>query len=97
MPDFPELNIGIVSAPSSSPVDAPHEDALIGSTESLDINPNEPLRMDDEAREYFNSVPEDTALNYIMFLHDFHAISFDRLNELKELLTTVPSFLPKES
>jgi hypothetical protein len=41
---------------------------------------------DKEAQDYFDSVDEGEALNYISFLHDIHAITFDRFNELKEKL-----------
>lgn len=93
MPDLPNLNFGEVSLPSLSPIDASYEDANL----SEDVpNPHEPLSTDDEATKYFNEVTEGEALNYLMMLHDIHAISFDRLNSLKELLVTTPSFLPKE-
>ncbi len=58
--------------------------------------PHESLSEDSDAKEYFNSVTENEALNYIMMLHNIRAISFDRLNQLKELLEDTPNFLPKE-
>jgi hypothetical protein len=92
MPDFPDVNFGEINLPSASPVDAAREDAIIGSDEH---NPHEPMQEDDEAQRYFDSVDDEEALNYIMFLHDIHAISFDRLTELKEKLSNTTSFLPK--
>ena len=90
--DIPVMDAGQVNLPSASPTPSANEDAIIGGDE---VNPRAPFSMDDEATTYFNQVTEGEALNYIMFLHDTHAISFDRLTELKELLTSTPSFLPK--
>ena len=92
MPDFPNINFGEIDLPSSSPVDAAKEDAIIGTDEH---NPHEPMLDEDEAQRYFDSVDDEEAMNYIMFLHDIHAITFDRLNELKEKLSKTTSFLPQ--
>jgi len=94
--DIPTPEPGLVSAPASSPVPAAKEDAPIGVVDDVEPNPRAPFAQDEEATHYFNQVTESEALNYLMFLHDVHAISFDRLNELKTLLGETPSFLPKE-
>jgi hypothetical protein len=92
MPNFPDINMGEVSLPTSAPVDASTEDAIIGTDER---NPHEPMLEDEDAQRYFDSVDDEEALNYIIFLHDIHATSFDRLNELKEKLSKTTSFLPQ--
>ena len=92
MPDFPDI-LGDVNLPSVSPVDTFREEV---DTDGDVPTPHEPLSEETEAKDYFNSVTEGEALNYIMMLHDIRAISFDRLNSLKELLEDTPSFLPKE-
>jgi hypothetical protein len=96
MPDhenyFPDF-LGDVSLPSASPIDTHYEEVDIsGETPE----PGEPLQTEEEAKEYFNEVTEGEALNYLMMLHDVRAISFDRLNQLKEMLDDTPSFLPKD-
>ena len=58
------------------------EDASIGVDEPFDNK---------EAKEYFKSVGETEALNYVMMLHDMHAISFDRLGEFKKMIEETPS------
>ena len=91
--DVPELVSGEISPPTATGVSTPHEDAIIGDPEDIEGNPHEPFREDDAAKEYFESVTYTEAMNYLMFLHDTHALSFDRLNELKEMLDVTPSFL----
>ena len=76
---------------ASSPSHAATEDAIVGSE---DRNPDEPLSNEESATDYFKTVPEEEAMNYVMFLHDIHAISFDRMNELKELLGSTTSLMP---
>lgn len=96
MPDFPNITSGEVSLPTSSPADASLEDALIGPVDDVEENPHQPFNEDSEAQTYFDSVTENEALNYIIFLHDMHSISFDRLNELKILLSKTSNFLPED-
>lgn len=91
---IPELLLGEVDLPQGAPADTAKEDAIIGTVGEELADPNEPFAVEQEALDYFNSVTEEEALNYLMFLHDTHHISFDRLNELKVLLESVPSFLP---
>ena len=92
MGEFPDI-IGDIDMPTVSPVDAaPYEVDVNGDMP----HEHEPMSIEGEAKEYFNSVTEGEALNYIMMLHDMNAISFDRLNQLKEMLDDTPSFLPKE-
>ena len=93
MPDF-DLT-GDVDAPSTSAIPSADEQAIPGADGEDRADPNEPLAIEEEAKEYFNSVTDEEALNYIMFLRDANAISFDRLNQLKELLDQTPSFLPE--
>lgn len=93
---FPDINIGEVPSINSSPTDAVREDAIVGSVGEEQADPHEPLALDDMAKDYFETVPEEEALNYVMFLHDIHAITFDRMNELKKLLEGTTSFMPLE-
>lgn len=93
--EIPELHLGEVDLPQGAPANAAKEDAIVGTVGEELADPNEPFSVEQEALDYFNSVTEEEALNYIMFLHDTHHISFDRLNTLKELLSTVPGFLPE--
>tara|TARA_R110000751_G_scaffold12777_1_gene43776 strand:+ start:821 stop:1114 length:294 start_codon:yes stop_codon:yes gene_type:complete len=88
---------GEVSLPTASPVDAANEDAVIGAVDDEELTHHEPFGDDETAQTYFDNVDNDTALNYIMFMHDIHAITFDRLQELQTLLSNTTSFLPKES
>jgi len=84
--------LGDIPSISTSPLDAAaYEVDIDGETPNVD----EPLASEEEATEYFNSVTEDEALNFILMLHDIRAISFDRFNQLKTVLESTPSFLPK--
>jgi hypothetical protein len=86
------MNFGIVESVTASPIDSAREEVDI-DVDTPDAH--EPLQTDEDTKEYFNSVTEGEALNYLMMLHDIRAISFDRLNQLKVLLEDSPSFLPK--
>ena len=83
MPDFPQERLGDIPTPSVGPIEGPFEDAIVGTNET---NINEPLREDDAATEYFASVPESEALNYIGMLRDGNFITLERLEQLKALL-----------
>jgi len=88
----PVPNEGEVPAPQvGGNVDGPIEDALIGDPSDVEPNADEPLREDNEVIQYFASVTDTEARNYIMFLHDLHAISAERKNELFVLLDNNPS------
>ena len=97
MSGFPDNFGGEIDLPSSSPVDAVKEDAVIGAVEDITLTHHEAFQEDEIAQTYFDSVDNDTAMNYILFLHDIHAITFDRLTELQDILDKTTSFLPKES
>jgi hypothetical protein len=87
---------GEISAPTvGGSVLGVHEDALIGDPPGEVPTGEEVLVTDEAATTYFNSVGDEEALNYIIFLHDANVISFDRLNQLKALLDETPSFLPE--
>jgi hypothetical protein len=91
-----EPQVGEISALTvGGTTTAPHEDALIGGDDDEVPVGEQTLITDDSATTYFNSVGEEEALNYIMFLHDMNVISFDRLIELKTLLEKTSSFLPE--
>ena len=94
MPDFPNINFGEIDLPTAAPTDASFEDAPIAAVSEDLHDSHEPMTDDSEAQTYFDSVDEGEALNYISFLHDIHAITFDRFTELKEKLGTTPTFLP---
>lgn len=76
-------------------LDVAVEDAIIGKPDDAKADPNEPLGTTAAAKKYFNSVDETEAMNYILYLHDTHLISFDRLEQLKKILTKTPKTLPK--
>lgn len=92
MSDLNDINFGEVDLPSSAPLDTAREEVDVSGEFPT---PNEPLSSTPEATAFFESVPESEALNHIMMLHDIRAISFDRLNQLKEILDNTTSFLPK--
>ena len=82
---------GDVSTPTIDIIPAPHEDALVGTEET---NIYEPLRDDAEAKSYFETIPEEEALNYIMMLRSGNYISFERLNQLKDILESSTTIIP---
>ncbi len=83
MPGFPDVEFDFEAAP---------EDAIIGG----ELSEEDQLKKDRTAAQaYFHTVDEDTALNYIMMLHDMHYISFDELGVYKEMLEKTPKFIPK--
>lgn len=81
-----------VSAPTTSPIESPLEDAFIA--ESSEVNVYEPLREESAASEYFSTVPEEEALNYIMMLREGGFITFERFTELQDLLKTTKTLIP---
>lgn len=91
MDDFPTLPLGDLAPPMSDPIEAPQEDAIVGTDE---VNFHEPMREDDDAKEYFSSVPEEEALNYIHMLRSGNYISFERFDSLKTLLANSTTVIP---
>ena len=91
-PSLPTPEVGAVNPVVNSPTSTSLEDALLG-VEDAPARPHEPMVEDSDAQEFFNNTDSVEALNYLSFLHDTKAISFDRFNELRALLDKTPGFI----
>lgn len=84
---FNEL-LGNMDSPGDSVLEAPHENVAIGAVDEEDTE-NEGEYSEENMTEYFSTVPEEEAMNYISMLRAGNFILFDHFDRLKgKLLKT---------